>query len=157
MAEDYTSKSPIKRDAFLYFDPKGDGENFAQCGTCNMFMSKEKRCMILEKDLEVTEKDSCGVYVYGKPMEHHTMTAKEAGFVRDVGVRCINCEYYDPGDSDCELFEKINEECPDDFRLDTKVDPQGCCNAFIASKPSLKNLRKKGAAMAKDYEKEGYE
>ena len=85
--------------------------------------------MILEKDLEVTENSSCGLYVPGKPMEHHTMKAKEAGFIKDTQVRCENCYYASP-EKQCLLFRALNFQ-KDKFDLDTKIKMDACCNAWV--------------------------
>lgn len=125
----------ITRDAFLYMDPSGSNhEEFGQCGACKMSVPTDKgqRCSIL--GIAIDANDSCGLFVPGEQdpteAEHidDSVSPKEAGYVsRDV--RCENCRYFDPDEGDCELFEMLNKLRPDDFDLDPKVNPLGCCNA----------------------------
>lgn len=124
----------VKRDAFLYLDPKGKKETFAQCSTCMMWLGKEKDlCSIHGKDVEVTGDMSCGLYVHGMPMpDMHVMkavTPHESGLYKGK-VRCGNCHYFDEVD-ECLLYTLLNQEMPEHFDLDPTVDEQGCCNAFI--------------------------
>lgn len=124
-----TAGQKIKRDAFLYMDPKPPKDSFAQCGTCLMFTGTG--CTILGST-KITKGMTCGLYVRGKPQynlkgkEQSLVTPKEAGLI-DHQVRCENCRY---GGGDCKLFEMLNDRLPDTFDLDTKIDPKGCCNAF---------------------------
>lgn len=121
----------IGRDAFLYMDPKGsDKKAFAQCGTC--VMSRGKTCAILGPNTYITDEMSCGLYLPGDPIEElkdkelKLVTSKEAGLV-DRKVRCENCKSFDSTQNTCLLFEALNK-LPQ-FKLDVKVDKQGCCNA----------------------------
>lgn len=124
-----TAGRKIKRDAFLYMDPKSPKDSFAQCGTCLMFTGTG--CTILGKT-KITKDMTCGLYVRGKPQLHlkgkeqSLVTPKEAGLV-DIQVRCENCRY---GGGDCGLFKTLNDKLPDMFDLDVKIDPKGCCNGF---------------------------
>ena len=119
----------IKRDAFLYMSPKPPRDSFAQCGTCRQFTGTG--CMILG-DTKITKDMACGLYTRGRPQLHMKgreealVPPKEAGLV-NFQVRCENCKY---GGADCQLFEMLNEQLPDTFDLETKIDPKGCCNAF---------------------------
>ena len=136
----------IKRDAFLYLDPRGNKNKFAQCETCMMWTGKHKTCTILGKEKEVLGTDSCGLYVHGKPhedmagMEMEAVTPKEAGFYSGQ-VRCENCKHFDV--DHCHVFEELNEM--EMFDLDEWVDAKGCCNAFekMAAISSTDDLRKK--------------
>lgn len=118
----------IHRDAFLYLNPRGDKEKFAQCGTCRLFTGK--KCLILG-DTKVAADDSCGLYIHDKPQlnkageEKPLVTPKEAGFVSRQ-VRCENCRSFEDGK--CRLFETLNKSNPDIFDLNEKVDAHGCCN-----------------------------
>ena len=124
----------IKRDAFLYMDPKGDKSKFAQCGTCMMFTGST--CTIIGPDVKITAEMSCNLYVHGKPMpeekghEMKLVTPEEAGLV-DRKVRCENCEYGDASRLKCVLFEKLNKELSESFDLDPNIKAQGCCNAQV--------------------------
>ena len=119
----------IHRDAFLYLPPKGNKEQFAQCGTCLMFTGTG--CTILGKT-KVTKDMSCGLYVHGKPSpklagkERPVYTPQEAGLVNRA-VRCENCRSFQDGI--CMLFKTLNESNPEIFQLEEKVDAYGCCNA----------------------------
>lgn len=121
----------IKRDAFLYMDPKGPKEEFAQCSTCANWTGET--CMILGKDVKVTADMTCGLYVHGEPnsdgkgQEEKLISSEEAGLVKRQ-VRCENCASFD-GKEKCLLFEALNKSMSDHFKLDTKVNKLGCCNA----------------------------
>lgn len=126
------AKGRLKRDAFLYLDPKGEKNQFAQCSTCRMWTGKDSNtCSILGKT-KVTGDMSCGLYVYGKPSpslagkEVASYTPQEAGLVNRE-VRCENCRSYSNGI--CLLFQTLNKSNPDIFDLDEKVNKHGCCNA----------------------------
>jgi hypothetical protein len=126
-----TEQETIKRDAFLYLDPKGDQQQeFAQCETCIMFTGD--RCVIHGPDQPVDSDDSCGFYLYGldkidvDPIK--IVTPQESGLV-DREVRCENCAYFNEGESTCDLYDKLNSRLPDVFELDNRVDKNGCCNA----------------------------
>jgi hypothetical protein len=119
----------IHRDAFIYLDPKGNKNDFAQCSSCSMWTGA--KCMILG-NTKVTGTMSCSFYIHGIPpknkagKEEALVTAKEAGLV-DRKVRCENCRSFDDGK--CLLFESLNKSNSDVFDLDEKVDKHGCCNA----------------------------
>lgn len=127
-----TAKGRLKRDTFIYLDPKGDKEQFAQCSTCRMWTGPENNtCSILGK-IKVTGDMSCTLYTYGKPSpilvgkESPTYTAQEVGLVKRV-VRCENCRSFENGI--CLLFQTLNKSNSDLFDLDEKVNAHGCCNA----------------------------
>ena|ERR1700675_1065293 len=128
-----TPKSKIKRDAFIYLDPKGNKDKFAQCSTCRMWTGPEgNTCSILGKT-KVTGDMSCDLYVNGSPSpslkgkELPSLTPKEAGLVKRE-VRCENCRSFDSKTSSCMLFQSLNKSLSDIFELDEKVNPKGCCN-----------------------------
>jgi len=119
----------VERDTFLYLDPSGEElDNFAQCGTCR-FASEDGDCAIL--GIPIDDDDSCGFYVpgaYDGAEVRKSVTPEDAGFV-DRQVRCEHCKFFDPIESDCELFELLNAKHPTVFDLDAKVKAHGCCNA----------------------------
>jgi hypothetical protein len=126
----------IKRDAFLYFDGKPPRNMFAQCGTCVMFT--DGGCLIHDKKYKVTKDMTCCLYVHGEPapdlrgQEQPCVTPKESGLA-NLTVRCENCEY---GGTHCGLFMMLNDQLPDTFELDTKIDSKGCCNAWTPKRKS---------------------
>ena len=125
----------IDRSAFLYMDPKGDQDKFAQCATCSHFTGES--CEILGKHLKVKPTDSCALYIHGEPdpskkgSEKEVVKPEDAGFIK-AAVRCENCVYGDGKRKICTLFESINNKIPDKFDLDPNIHPKGCCNAFVA-------------------------
>lgn len=125
----------IDRSAFLYMDPKGKASRFAQCETCMMWTGAKAKTCTIHGDKKIKAGDSCGLYVHGGPHEEaagsemKAVSPKESGLVRGE-VRCENCIHFEAKDSECELFENLNEKMPEVFALDEKVHPQGCCNAF---------------------------
>jgi hypothetical protein len=119
----------IKRDAFIYLDPKGETVNFAQCSTCRLWTGTG--CLLLGKT-KVTGDMSCSFYVSGEPQrnlsgkEEALLTPKEAGLVTRK-VRCENCRSFDGGQ--CMLFNTLNKKLPDIFDLEESVSSNACCNA----------------------------
>lgn len=147
----------IKRDAFLYLDPKAPKNTFAQCASCMMFTGET--CTIHGGDVPITGDMSCGFYVHGKPMpdelghEMKSVTPKESGLVKEK-VRCENCQSFEARESECELFDELNEN--ELFDLDKKVKPKGCCNAFISKKGgkdkkirSIEDIKERARALQK--------
>ena len=124
------------RDIFIYLEPTGKQEekNFAQCGSCFMFMPGKERCSIFPKDFKVIANASCSLYVYGQPTDDQAwktaVSPKAAGYVEEK-VRCENCKWLDPGNK-CGFFAYLNEKMSDTFNIKEKVDPKGCCNAWEA-------------------------
>lgn len=124
------------RDIFIYLEPTGKQEekNFAQCGSCFMFMPGKERCSIFPKDFKVIANASCSLYVYGQPTDDQAwktaVSPKAAGYV-EAKVRCENCKWLDPGNK-CGFFAYLNEKMSDTFNIKEKVDPKGCCNAWEA-------------------------
>jgi hypothetical protein len=121
----------IKRDAFLYLDPRPPKEDFAQCSTCRMFLPEQGLCSLHGKDVEIKPTMSCGFYTPGGPadeseLEHvsKAVTPEESGLV-DREVRCENCISFDKGK--CKLFEMLNQN--PNWNCDPNVDKHGCCNA----------------------------
>lgn len=121
-----------KRDVFLYMAPRGDREQFAQCGTCAYFMPGAEKCAPMEGH-RVTAEMSCGCYAHGEPTDDqritNSFTAAEAGLV-NRRVRCENCASF-AGPDHCELFARLNRDHPDIWDLEVTVDTYGCCNAQV--------------------------
>lgn len=132
MAASQQKKPTVKIDgtAFLYMEPKEPKDQFAQCATC-VSWTDDQRCAILGSNIPVAAGDTCGLYVHGKwdqPIDKAAVSTGEAGFEHRQ-VRCENCKYFDPQESDCELFSQLNDMMPDVFKINEKVDAKGCCNA----------------------------
>lgn len=123
----------ILRSAFLYLPPTGDHKQFAQCGSCGMFIPGAQRCWLFGADDLVVSNASCGMYIQGEPSDDQKpqgkVTPEDAGY--NLGqVRCENCKWFTG--STCDLFKLLNGQLPDVFDLDVKVDAYGCCNAWQA-------------------------
>lgn len=118
----------VKRDAFLYEEPRPPVDKFAQCATC-VFFTNPGCPAIGDKAVKAT--DSCGLYCHGKPGSEKPKkpfaTPEEAGLVHRA-VRCENCSFFE-GPNHCGLFARLNKEQPDIFDLDEKVHPKACCNS----------------------------
>lgn len=124
-------KEKIGRWAFIYLKPKGNKDEFAQCSTCIAFLPERQRCAWFGKDDKVVAKGSCNLYVHGKPNNDqkiiNAVTPKEAAYV-EAEVRCENCQHIEG--TTCLLFQKLNQELPEFFDLDSKVEDKACCNAW---------------------------
>ena len=124
------------RDIFIYLEPRGkqDPKDFAQCGSCFMFMPGKERCSIFPEDFKVIANASCSLYVHGQPTDDQAwktaVDPKAAGYVKGQ-VRCENCKWLDPG-SKCGFFAYLNEKMSDTFSINEKVNSKGCCNAWEA-------------------------
>lgn len=125
---------PIKRDAFLYLEPKDDDPDFAQCEDCKMFLAEHGLCSLHGKDIKIKPTMSCGFFVPGGPadeseMEHVStaVTPQESGLV-DRQVRCENCVSFD-GHGICKLYQMLNRSDSTNWSLNVAVKPQGCCNS----------------------------
>lgn len=135
IAEVKESKKGIRRrDAFGYMEPKGNEPNYAQCGTCRLWIKPTKRCFWYTDDKVVVAEASCILYVQGDPITTETkpigaVTPEETGFINGK-VRCENCDAFNAEESGCGVYYRMNEELPNVFDLDTKVNKKGCCNAF---------------------------
>lgn len=137
--------APAKTDrsAFAYQDPRPPEDEFAQCSTCRYFGNPG--CSYLGRK-DVDGGMSCDFYCHGKPgsimLPSPAATPEEAGLV-DRPVRCENCRHFKrPGT--CGLFERLNREAPDAFKIDTHVHAKGCCDAQTEK---AKN-RARGGALA---------
>ena len=126
-----TTDNRLDRSAFIYLDPRG--KNFAQCGSCYLFLPGKKRCAIFSPDDVVVANASCGLYVKGTPHDDqeiiNSVTPEQAGYVLGQ-VRCENCSWFDKSSSTCGLFETLNKSHKDIFNLDPEVAAEGCCNAW---------------------------
>ena len=124
---------------------------FAQCGTCMMWTGpKGNTCTIHGFKTKVTADMSCGLYVEGDPMPDHAgeemdlVTPEISGLVRQ-DVRCENCEHGDGEKKICNLYKELNEL--EEFELDEKIDPKGCCNAQTPRSKTIDSLREKANMM----------
>lgn len=126
------------RDIFIYLEPTGKQKpkDFAQCGSCFMFMPGKERCSIFPEDFKVVADASCSLYVNGQPTDDQAwktaVDPKAAGYVKE-SVRCENCKWLDPGNK-CGFFAYLNEKMSDTFKIKETVDPKGCCNAWQSKK-----------------------
>ena len=149
----------VDRSAFLYLEPKkGNEKEFAQCGTCRLFVPGPKgsggeagetlgRCVIHGSYVDIDEDDSCGFYVPwptpgGVPIpkvvaDHKaelekgiqgSVTAVESGLV-DREVQCHRCRFAEVGATRCGLYVELNKKMPDKVLLNPKIEPHACCNA----------------------------
>jgi len=121
----------ITRGAFVYIEGKGD--TFAQCSTCTKWEPRGKIC-VDPLDMMVLGSWSCCLYSPGSfanGERRKTMTPEEAGLYKGA-VRCENCKYAYKGvvGTYCGLYGMLNDQLGDDFELDERIDPYGCCNAF---------------------------
>src|SRR5215469_5814700 len=120
----------VTRDAFLYMDPKGDPEKFAQCESCRFFMPGKEKCAPMDGE-HVLAGWSCGGYAFGTPSDDQPITKswtpKEAGLVKRA-VRCEHCRFFDEPET-CGLYASLNKKAPETFDLNTKVSRHACCNA----------------------------
>ena len=125
-------REKIKRNAFLYLEPDGDDEDFAQCEDCRMFLAEHGLCSLHGKGVKIKPTMSCGFFTPGGPadeseMEHvsKAVTPEESGLV-DREVRCENCISYSAGR--CQLYMMLNRMNPTNFDCDPKVKKLACCN-----------------------------
>jgi len=129
---------PFDRSAFTYMEPRkgsyGDKQWFAQCGTCMMWVSDPKLCMIHGPNVKATADTTCTLYVNGKPHEKGKaikfVTPKESGAYKGR-VQCHRCRFYRGGDSKCLLFVWMNKGMQGEAKLNEKVHPNGCCDAWV--------------------------
>lgn len=128
----------VTRSAFLYLEPGtlGDQADFAQCGSCRMFVlgkgGEKGRCVIHGSRIAVDEDDSCGFYMGGsadpRPVVVASVTPEESGLAGRL-VQCHRCRFANAKATICELFVGLNKKMPGAFALDARIDPHGCCNA----------------------------
>ena len=134
----------ITRDGFGYMEPDGDDDDdeFAQCATCVMRVNGELKCGVMGARA-VPADGTCVEYIEGDgiPAPIANLPPDEIGYtVRPV--RCENCEF--GGSDDCALYADLNQARPQIFDLDTKIKPQGCCNANTPKGEDMANLTSKG-------------
>ncbi len=121
----------LTRDIFLYMDPVGQTQRFAQCSTCRDWVTGDRLCVIHGRKVKVPGTASCGLYVNGVPQPAGSptlarVTPRESGLVNRE-VRCENCHFF--GEGECGLYQILNDWRPEMFALDVGVDSHGCCNA----------------------------
>lgn len=128
-----TTGEKITRSAFIYLEPKTEAqeEDFAQCGSCGMFIPDAQRCWLFGADDEVVANASCGLYINGEPSNDqepsNKVTPEAAGY--NLGqVRCENCKWFTG--AECDLFKMLNDQLPNVFDMEPAVDAYGCCNAW---------------------------
>jgi len=127
------------RDCFGYMEPSPDIPDFAQCGSCKMWLKRQELCYWLPKTKEVEAGDSCILYVQGAPFNNPDMKAtgllqpEVVGFI-DGKVRCENCSSFSKENSGCNLFHTLTQAFPTIFKLNSKVKPRACCNAWNSKK-----------------------
>lgn len=46
--------------------------------------------------------------------------------------RCSGCFYFDASESECELYERLQSDAAELFKLDESVKPDGWCSAYTA-------------------------
>lgn len=124
------------RSALGYAEPHPDIPDFAQCGTCQLWLERQRRCLWLAPNKEVTAGASCVMYVQGPPIsddeEAHPLsvfTPSEVGFVEEL-VRCENCSSIDKAGTHCDLYREMSRTMPRLWSLDPKIKKRACCNAF---------------------------
>jgi len=126
----------IKRDAFLYMEPKRNEENFAQCASCPNWT--RDKCLIHGPDVEVNEDMSCNFFIPGSPrpemagQEVVHVTPEESGLM-DATTRCETCTYMDHANKVCKLYQRLNMALSETFVLDENVELRGSCNAWIGT------------------------
>jgi hypothetical protein len=124
------------RSAFLYMEPRPDTPEHAQCGTCANFNDQRDRCRWFSEKDEVDADDTCGLYAQGKPSADIKPTGQyrpeEVGFFEGA-VQCHRCDMYDDRDKKrihCDLYVQLTRMFPRLWKLDEKIKPRGCCNAW---------------------------
>jgi len=142
------------RDLFLYMPPTGDEASFAQCGACRLFVppadgEKSGHCVIHGSTLKVDADASCGLFVawgddgpseavIGANREElakgdpKAVTPQESGFLA-ANVQCHRCKHFEAKTSGCDFFAFLNKQVPSNFKVDTRVEPHACCNAWVAA------------------------
>lgn len=126
----------MDQSTFIYLNPQGTPDKFAQCGSCVNFTGKS--CLQFGSGSSVIAGGSCNLYSYGTPQpklygqEYGDMAPHLAGYV-EREVRCINCHFYFGADSDCLLYKSLN--------IPHKVNANGCCNANVAKEAPKRKLK----------------
>ena len=153
----------ITRSALLYLEPREgiDGkEYFALCGSCQNFIPEAKmrgavrgnRCSLLGSNFPVTDDSFCRAYMPnsdGQACSHcqdhaaeemiegqrGAVSAWDVGYVPDETGRCSDCRHFDAVESECEMFEELNEKLPAVFDLNCEVKPCGRCTLWCDEPP----------------------
>jgi hypothetical protein len=112
----------------LYAPPNKD-DSRKSCGNCFMW-SGDKRCLIHDRDLEVSADSVCGYHVFGKPLKKWVDRGIQALDPALTGLEKV------PGGTSCDLcmwFEKglcLAVRGPDGNPA--KVQAKGCCARWEA-------------------------
>lgn len=118
----------VTRDAFLYFEPRGNIPDHAQCSSCSLRLVTNRSACAVMGGRQVDLGGSCGFYLQGEPACPRpvaVLAREQVGYVVRQ-VRCENCRY---GGGECELYKTLNQRAPEIFDLDPRIRPLGCCNA----------------------------
>ncbi len=151
------------RSAFGYMEPDPNIKEFAQCGSCAMFLRKVGRCHWLRKNDKVNDDATCIMYVQGTPNDDSkaeptgSFDPETVGFY-DGQVRCENCnarDFRDPYRKHCDLYVQLNRMYPNMWKLETKVEPRGCCNAWSPGDRNPKQFGPYGPLPDADDQKHG--
>lgn len=117
----------------LYTPPNLDGSR-KRCGNCCLYLGKDWRCLLHDKDLFIGTLAVCGYHVYGKPLDARPrgfscdpIAPKLSGLIDTTGTGCDRCAWYqtaEPGQS---------PQCAGVYThgKPAKVEPRGCCARWI--------------------------
>ncbi len=150
----------LNRSALGYIEPRVgiDGaSSFCQCDSCMHFVPENAmrgavvgdRCLILGATFPVSGESSCAYFLpwptgaadaddvseNAEDMiegERGSITPYDAGFVRDTKVRCMNCRSFESDESECSLYEALNDKLPNVWQLDCSVKGGACCSCWNA-------------------------
>jgi hypothetical protein len=123
------------RSSFGYIEPAPVIPNFAQCGSCRLWLYHIHNCRWLSANDEVRNDHSCNIYVQGPQTRDAwaaatgTLAKDEVGF-QHGDMRCENCTSFNSEARICYLYSDLNDRFPDLFGLNIKVKPRGRCNAY---------------------------
>lgn len=132
----------LDRSVFLYSEPKdsANAAEYAQCKTCEHFLQQRKLCYLMSVNDTVYTGSSCNEYAEGKPIMDLNTNPSNSYKPEEIGlvhreVRCLNCQHFETAGAEenegqhCELYEHLNQQMPEVFNLDIKVNEHGCCTA----------------------------
>lgn len=165
------------RSAFAFFEPHPNIPDHAQCSSCSKFLRAIGRCFTMKEDDETAGGDTCVMYEQGEPNDDPNAKPSGQYTKKDVGwysgkVTCQHCNVYDDRDKaniHCDLFVQLNRTFPRIWKLNEKIKPRTCCNAWGKGKRDPKRFGPYGpipdaddpnvggplADLAKDEEQEG--
>lgn len=123
-----------ERDSFGYMEPSPDIPNFAQCGSCRLFIRAKRNCYWFNKAKDVDADDACIMYVQGANMRADAeatgaLDPKVVSFAEGK-TRCENCNAYNKDAGGCHLFYLLSRLLPRFYKLKIDVKPRACCNAY---------------------------